>query len=336
MDGPRYVTAQFAAVVPPMVLVSGGTFSMGLQGGSAGRDVTVGDFYLDTREVTVGDYRAFCTASGRPMPPAPPWGWADTNLPVVNVSWTDADAFAAWAGKRLPTEAEYEYAMRAGNFGAAYPWGDAIDPSLANYGLNVGRPTAAGTYPITGAGVLDIAGNVWEWCADWYRSMLTGPVTNPVGPAFGTHRVIRGGSWANPPERLRCAPRYALEPDVRWVDVGFRCARTAKGGTDPTLTGGPWFGAYDLGEGWRHLAWFGVFWDAESGWIWHPSHGWIWATAAHPRSVWLWTTDLGWLWSGSTFYPWLWRASDRTWIYYYRDTDPRAFWNSATGQVEWR
>jgi uncharacterized repeat protein (TIGR02543 family) len=209
-----------------MTFIPGGTFQMGILNGAGGHAVTLSDFYMDVREVTVADYQAFCLATGAGMPSAPLWNpaWANTTLPIVNVTWSEAAAYAAWAGKRLPTEAEFEYAMRSGAANSLYPWGNTITAANANYGNTVGLPTVAGSYPGNGYGLYDIAGNVWEWCADWYQSVQTGPVTDPTGPAGGTSKIIRSGSYINSSLRLRCAPRYSLEPSVRYADLGFRCA----------------------------------------------------------------------------------------------------------------
>ena len=213
-----------------MVLIPSNTFLMGVCRGQGGHAVTLSAFQLDRCPVTVGDYQTFCAASGTTMPTPPSWLWANTNLPMVNVTWAEAAAYAAWMGKRLPTEAEYECAMRDTLTNAIYPWGDEILASNANFGNIVGRPTSAGTYPATtNYGLYDIAGNVWEWCADWYTDVLVGPVTDPTGSAVGSNKVMRGGSWVNSSVKLRCAPRYQAQPSVRYTDLGFRCAMSIEG-----------------------------------------------------------------------------------------------------------
>lgn len=206
-----------------MVLVPGGTFQMSQTATYPGISVTLSDFYMDTKEVTVAEYQAFCAATATVMPPSPPWGWTDTSLPIVNVTWNEATAYAAWAGKRLPTEAEFEYAMRSGFANRLYPWGNSISAANANYANNVGQPTAAATYAASAYGLYDIAGNVWEWCGDWFQSVLTGPASNPTGPGSGTLKIIRGGSYISFASRLQSAGRYQLEPFARYNDLGFRC-----------------------------------------------------------------------------------------------------------------
>lgn len=207
-----------------MVLIPGGTFPMGMVSGSGGRNITLSDFYLDRAPVTVDNYMDFATATLRPMPTAPAWGWSNSNLPMVNITWNDAAAYAAYVGKRLPTEAEYEYAMRSGFTNRTYPWGNSISSANANYASAIGQPTPAGNYATNAFGLQDIAGNVWSWCSDWYQSTLTGAATNPAGPATGQYKVIRGGGWASSSLRLQCAPRFSQAPASAYVDVGFRCA----------------------------------------------------------------------------------------------------------------
>ena len=173
---------------------------------------SVWSFYMDVCEVTNAQYRKFVRATGHREPKY----WDDSkynqsNQPVVGVSWEDAVAYAKWAGKRLPTEKEWEWAARGGLRGKEYPWGDQEPTSIrANYDENVGKPTAVGSYPANGYGLYDMAGNVWEWCQDWYDSDRD-------------NKVLRGGSWPNISNDLRLASRYFNNPNNRPYNHGFRC-----------------------------------------------------------------------------------------------------------------
>jgi formylglycine-generating enzyme required for sulfatase activity len=185
-------------------------------------------FYMDVREVTVGQFREFVNQSGYSYN-----RWNDVaeyspgdEYPMVYVNWNDATAYAKWAGKRLPTEAEWEYAARGGLVGKRYPWGDeGATAERANYGNNVGKPRVVGSYPANGYGLYDMAGNVWEWCQDWYGGDYynNSPTKNPPGPDTGSKRVLRGGDWSNPTLNLRVAFRSSNAPTVRGNSYGFRC-----------------------------------------------------------------------------------------------------------------
>jgi len=223
--------------------------------------VYLDDFYIDQHEVTNAQFQKFVEETnyvtdaeregwGYCWEGTPTWpqiagvNWRSpfrkgdsiagkSDHPVIQVSYNDALAYARWAGKRLPTEAEWEKAAR-GTDGRMYPWGDAWDANNVNSReggprstLPVGsRPGGASPY-----GAHDMGGNVWEWVADWYhpRFYLWTPYRNPTGIAVGEHRVLRGGSWLNTREWVRCAHRdnYVTIPSFRIHRGGFRCALDA-------------------------------------------------------------------------------------------------------------
>lgn len=248
-----------------MVAIPAGPFLMGEEArDGAGRirlratpqrQVTLDAFFISRHPITVGQYRVFADATGHPPPPVAD----DDGLPVARVSWHEAEGFCRWLSlrtgceARLPTEAEWEKAAR-GTDGRTYPWGEAppMSPSAkaavrrrsfvpaypwgeervgltwrCNCANAVGGRSRVGSYPAGASpyGCLDMAGNVWEWCADWFdpEYYRCGPCENPTGPSAGRNRVIRGGAYDSAPDVVRCAARFYDRPgDEPFFAVGFR------------------------------------------------------------------------------------------------------------------
>jgi serine/threonine-protein kinase len=213
-----------------MVKVRGGTFKMGtddaaIEAGGPIHDVTVGDFYLDKFEVTSEDYQRFVAETHHEAPA----DWLDgeldphkAKLPVVNVSWFDARAYADWAGKRLPTEDEWEYAAR-GKADRLYPWGNEWSSQCSNsLEDHSGQPVAVGSYQrgVSWCDVYDLAGNVAEWVADDFRPYPGS--THKAEPGF---KVYRGGSFKSPKNFLVTTNRWWEAPGKKWPYLGFRCAQ---------------------------------------------------------------------------------------------------------------
>jgi formylglycine-generating enzyme required for sulfatase activity len=218
-----------------MIWVKHGAFMMGSPKGEAKRNedeiqhqvtLTKG-FYLGKYEVTQAQWVRVMGNN--------PSNFKGADRPVEEVSWNDAVVFCKKltemekkAGRvpqgmsyQLLTEAQWEYACRAGT-STMYSWGDSISSSNANYGENVDETTPVGKYPANPWGFHDMHGNVWEWCADWSGDYPSGSVTNPIGPASGEFRVVRGGSWNDDGASLRSAERYDFPPSHRFYDLGFR------------------------------------------------------------------------------------------------------------------
>jgi formylglycine-generating enzyme required for sulfatase activity len=224
-----------------MVLVPAGEFTMGSLGGDPDEQpvhkVYVGAFFMDKYQVVVAQYGRFLEATHQERPP----DWTimnkqqNQNRPIANVDWAEADAYCKWAGKRQPTEAEWEKAAR-GTDGRVYPWGN--DPPTrfyANSGKEVWSNHSAlspvGTFEEGKSpyGVYDMAGNVWEWVSDWYdpEYYQLSPPQNPSGPRKGSHKVVRGGSWGSSGiTDLRSSNRETQLPSFRGFGTGFRCAKT--------------------------------------------------------------------------------------------------------------
>jgi formylglycine-generating enzyme required for sulfatase activity len=175
-------------------------------------------FWMGQTEVTVGAYKRFASATGRAMPSAPGFnpGWSNEQMPIVMVTWDDSQAYCRWAGGRLPTETEWEYAARAGSTEARYePLED-----VAWYADNSGhRPHEVGQKRPNAWTLYDMLGNVWERLSDWYRWEKS----NPEGPVPSGDRVLRGGSWYSAPGFVRVSYRLRSTPEVRNSDIGIRC-----------------------------------------------------------------------------------------------------------------
>jgi len=218
--------ASFKVVVfsppPGMVFVAGGTFQMGSNSESDEKPihtVTISGFFMDKTEVTQAEYR-------KVMGKTPSSFSGCDDCPVEKVSWHDANAYAKKVGKRLPTEAEWEYAARGGNKSKGYAYSGSNDlDAVAWYNNNSGSKT----HPVAQKqpnelGLYDMSGNVWEWCSDWYdEGYYSGsPQTDPQGSNSGKSRVLRGGGWDDGDYGCRVAYRVRSNPDLRYYFSGFR------------------------------------------------------------------------------------------------------------------
>ena len=220
-----------------MVYIPGGEFEMGSTEGEEEQPVHIVEldgFWIDRTEVTNAQYQSCVDAEGCEPPSerrsstrAEYYGNSVYAVyPVIRVSWYQARTYCESVGARLPTEAEWEYAAR-GSDSLVYPWGDSPpSDALANCCHNVGDTTRVGAFPdgASWCGALDMAGNVWEWVADWYGDYPYERQVSPTGLSSGDLRVLRGGSWGSLQYVARCAFRYGYPPDTRYDDVGFRCA----------------------------------------------------------------------------------------------------------------
>ena len=229
-----------AFVEPTLVTIPAGWFWMGSNAGQDNEQpvhrVWVDEFLLAACQVTNADYARFMAATGAAQPPH----WEDTKCnhptqPVVAVSWFDAIAYCEWLSKasrrnyRLPTEAEWERAARGGIEGKLFPWGDAPPQSLPDYSDRwITGPEPVARYAPNTFGLFDICENVHEWCSDWYAPDYYSQSLdrNPHGPATGTRRASRGGSWRHHIKVSRCAARSSIPPEFRYADYGFRVACT--------------------------------------------------------------------------------------------------------------
>ena len=266
---------QDSQVPSGMVLIPGGSFMMGDANGQdmekPVHEVEVDAFYMDIHEVTVAEFRKFVEATNYvtdaekkdggyawggeswEMKPGINWRFDPMgNLkdaeqdkhPVTNLSWNDASAYAQWAGKRLPTEAEWEYAARGGSEGYRYAWGNdtlglevVANVSDENYVKVVNWPytegyddgytfsAPVGSFVPNSFGLYDISGNAWEWCEDYFdpEYYSRSPKTNPVNDVASDRRVMRGNSWDGRPGMMRCSRRTSDVQSNCYADIGFRC-----------------------------------------------------------------------------------------------------------------
>jgi formylglycine-generating enzyme required for sulfatase activity len=211
--------------------IPAGTFNMGSGLYEWGRysqpahQVTLGAFEMSKYPVTFDQYDAFCDATGKPKPDDN--GWGRDKRPVIHVDWNDAHAFAEWMGCRLPTEAEWEYACRAGTT-TRFNTGWLLNANQANFNANLRKTNPVGTYAPNAWGLHDMHGNVWEWCSDWFGMYSSSAQTNPKGPSSGLDRVLRGGGWYNNGRYCRSAHRERSLPSGRYNRVGFRLVKGAQ------------------------------------------------------------------------------------------------------------
>lgn len=223
-----------------MVLIPAGKYTIGDKKGLSEQkpehSVTVNAFFIDIHEVTNAQYKVFLDSTGYALP----MYWRDTLYnkpyqPVVGISWYDAVEYCKWAGKRLPTEAEWEIAARGGLTSEDYPFTGKINQDKANYIFDkYEKPKGllkVGSYPPNGYGLYDMAGNVYEWCKDWYLETAYKDTTdyiNPQGPIKGQARVMRGGAWNYNADFQQVAMRNRAKPELRTNYIGFRCAKNGE------------------------------------------------------------------------------------------------------------
>jgi formylglycine-generating enzyme required for sulfatase activity len=219
-----------------MRLVSAGEFSMGSGSGDTDEvpvhPVYLDAYYIDKYEITNSQYKE-CVLAGACYKPNDVSNYENSQYadhPVLYLDWDMAKTYCGWRGAQLPTEAQWEKAAR-GTDGRTYPWGEGIDCSKANYLSCTGSTSDVTTHQsgISPYGVFDMAGNVWEWVADWYSENYyeTSPAHNPTGPDSGTLRVLRSGAWNVGSDVARTSLRNAKPPSSFDNDIGFRCAKDA-------------------------------------------------------------------------------------------------------------
>jgi sulfatase modifying factor 1 len=222
--------------------IPAGTFTMGSPSSEKGRkddeiqhQVTLSAFKMSKYPITFEQYDLFCEATGR----SKPWGRERGKLPVSQVTWYDAVAFAEWMGCRLPTEAEWEYAARA-NTTTPFYTGDCLTSEQANFNgkepytnceksENRGKPLPVGSFPPNAFGLYDMHGNIWEWTNDWYGEYDIEDTLNPKGPETGENKVLRGGGWREPARECRSAYRgggRGLYPGTRGAGISFRIVKS--------------------------------------------------------------------------------------------------------------
>ncbi len=214
-----------------MKYLSGNSFSMGSEESDAYSDekpvhtVRVGAFYMGKYEVTFAEYDRFCDATSRQKPSDQ--GWGRGNRPVINVSWDDAVAYCQWlsntTGKtyRLPTEAEWEYSARGGE-NYKYAGSNDVNTTAWNTTNSDSKTHPVGQKQANGFGLYDMAGNVWEWCSDYYSDYNSNSQSNPIGAASGSNRVLRGGRWGSVAQNCRVLSRNNRTPADRDDGLGFR------------------------------------------------------------------------------------------------------------------
>jgi iron(II)-dependent oxidoreductase len=238
-------SALAAAAADDMVTIPAGEFTMGrtkltsddkttmrpqiLLDDLPAHKVAISSFRLDKYEVTNRKYAEFVKAKAHRLP----YHWVNgkyadgaDEIPVYNVGWDDASAYCEWAGKRLPTEAQWERAARGGKEMMDYPWGDKAEAKLARFNVQTG-PGPVGKFPANEFGLHDMAGNIAEWTSDWFdrEYYQRNQSSDPKGPAAGEYKIIRGGAWSDQAKRITVFFRNWVRSNQRTPNIGFRCAQ---------------------------------------------------------------------------------------------------------------